>query len=559
MAFAAAASVLISGTAAAGPAVDFAAHIQPLLRRSCLECHGPARARGGLRVDRTDSLRAVIAPSNREGSPLYARLLGAGGEPRMPEGKPALAAEDIALVGRWIDAGAPGLDGGGRGAGAHVQGARDHWAYRPPVRPPIPGGGDQNPIDAFLQVERARAGLRPAPEASREALIRRLTLDLTGLPPTLPEIDAFVSDGAPGAYQRLVDRLLASPAFGERWAVPWLDAARYADSNGYEKDGARPVWKYRDWVVAALNADMPFDQFTVEQIAGDLLPKPTLAQRIATGFHRNTMLNEEAGVDPDEARWERLVDRVSTTGTIWLGSTLACAQCHDHKHDPFSQRDFYGLLAFFESAEEQTLPLPTAPQASRLAALDAEIAGLQRTLDTWTPALGQAQARWEATLRERDGEYRPLQGLTGPRGRGGAASRGRRRHHPGPRGTGRSARPGGDGRQRPGADHRRSAGGPARPERTGRRARAGARRRVLPGRSGHRGRATDGRAGRVATGAAGPGAGRRPPARGARALCPGEPASGSPAPAVAGSRRSARLGGVSGLRCARRGGPASWC
>ena len=559
MAFAAAASVLISGTAAAGPAVDFAGQIQPLLRRSCLECHGPARARGGLRVDRTDSLRAVIAPSNREGSPLYARLLGAGGEPRMPEGKPALAAEDIALVGRWIDAGAPGLDGGGRGAGAHVQGARDHWAYRPPVRPPIPGGGDQNPIDAFLQVERARAGLRPAPEASREALIRRLTLDLTGLPPTLPEIDAFVSDGAPGAYQRLVDRLLASPAFGERWAVPWLDAARYADSNGYEKDGARPVWKYRDWVVAALNADMPFDQFTVEQIAGDLLPKPTLAQRIATGFHRNTMLNEEAGVDPDEARWERLVDRVSTTGTIWLGSTLACAQCHDHKHDPFSQRDFYGLLAFFEAAEEQTLPLPTAPQASRLAALDAEIAGLQRTLDTWTPALGQAQARWEATLRERDGEYRPLQGLTV---RAGEAAQ---------------LRVDADGtvqaRGAPDGAHDQEVTGASGLARI-----TGVRLVALPDRSapgggpglGHDGAfflagldieaaPADGRVGRVATGAAGPGAGRRPPARGARALCPGEPASGSPAPAVAGSRGSARLGGVPGLRCARRGGPASWC
>ena len=268
--------------------------------------------------------------------------------------------------------------------------------------------GDPNPIDAFLQVERARAGLRPAPEAPRETLIRRVTLDLTGLPPTLEEVDAFVSDSGPDAYGRLVDRLLASPAFGERWAVPWLDAARYADSNGYEKDGVRPVWKYRDWVVSALNADMPFDQFTLEQIAGDLLPGATPAQRIATGFHRNTMFNEEAGVDPEEARWERLVDRVSTTATIWLGSTLGCAQCHDHKHDPFSQRDFYGLLAFFEGAQEQTLALPTPAQASRLAVLEAELAEWKRTLDTWTPALGKAQVEWEARLRALDQTFSPL-------------------------------------------------------------------------------------------------------------------------------------------------------
>ena len=395
--------------AAGGQAVDFTTQVQPLLRRSCLDCHGPARARGGLRVDRADSLRAVIAPGERDGSPLYARLLGAGGEPRMPEGRPALAAADIALVGRWIDAGAPGLAGSGDDDG---RGPRPgHWAYRPPVRPPVPGDGEQHPIDAFLQVDRARAGLRPAPEAARETLIRRVTLDLTGLPPTLAEIDAFVADRGPDAYERLVDRLLGTPAFGERWAVPWLDAARYADSNGYEKDGARPVWKYRDWVVSALNADLPFDRFTLEQIAGDLLPGATLPQRIATGFHRNAMFNEEAGVDPEEARWERLVDRVSTTATIWLGSTLACAQCHDHKHDPFSQRDFYRLLAFFEGAEEQTLALPTPAQAARLAALDPEIGRLQKLLDTWTPALGQAQTRWEQRLREHDRAYAPLERL----------------------------------------------------------------------------------------------------------------------------------------------------
>jgi hypothetical protein len=229
-----------------------------------------------------------------------------------------------------------------------------HWAYVPPVRP-VPPRDDILPIDAFVQARLDEAGVAPSPRAAKETLIRRLSLDLIGLPPTLDEIDAFVADARADAYEQLVDRLLASPHYGERWAVPWLDLARYGDSNGFNFDAPRKIWPWRDWVVRALNDDMPYDRFTVLQLAGDLLAAADDDARIATGFHRNTMLNNEGGVDADEARWERLLDRAATTATVWLGSTFRCAQCHDHKYDPISQRDFYALVAFFEPAAEVDL------------------------------------------------------------------------------------------------------------------------------------------------------------------------------------------------------------
>ncbi|MCK5942024.1 MAG: DUF1549 domain-containing protein, partial [Planctomycetes bacterium] len=210
-----------------------------------------------------------------------------------------------------------------------------HWAYVAPARSAPPRiEGARTAIDAFLAAKWNEPGLRPTAPAAREVLARRLFLDVIGLPPTIDELDAFVTDRSDDAYERLVDRLLASPHYGERWAVPWLDLARYGDTNGYNFDGKRSIWPYRDWLIEALNADMPFDRFTIEQLAGDLLPDADESTRIATGFHRNTMLNNEGGVDPEEARWERLVDRASTTGTTWLGSTFHCAQCHDHKYDP---------------------------------------------------------------------------------------------------------------------------------------------------------------------------------------------------------------------------------
>lgn len=236
-----------------------------------------------------------------------------------------------------------------------------HWAYRAPQRAAVADGAeDPHPIDALIArkwppEDAGGQELVSTGEADRATLARRLFLDLIGLPPTEAELSEFLADQRPEAYERLVDRLLASPHFGERWAVPWLDLARYGDTNGYNFDGGRSVWPYRDWVIAAINDDMPFDRFTIEQLAGDLLPDADESTRIATGFHRNTMLNNEGGVDPREARWERLLDRASTTATVWLGSTFHCAQCHDHKYDPLSQREFFGMVAFFETQDEVVL------------------------------------------------------------------------------------------------------------------------------------------------------------------------------------------------------------
>ncbi len=284
---------------------------------------------------------------------------------------------------------------------------RPHWAYTAPVRPE-PQAGEAAAIDAFVLAAITREGLAPTVEADRATLLRRVSFDLIGLPPTIAQLEAFLADVAPGAYERVVDRLLASPHYGERWATPWLDLARYADTNGFNFDGPRSLWKYRDWVIDALNRDLPFDQFTVLQLAGDLLPDAGAEGLIATGFHRNTMLNDEGGVDPDEARWERLLDRASTTATVWLGSTLHCAQCHDHKFDPISQRDFYAMVAFFEPAAEVPLELPTAAQAARREALRSRV---QQLVDANAPAAELATAQKELAaatvdstliLRERD-------------------------------------------------------------------------------------------------------------------------------------------------------------
>ena len=253
-----------------------------------------------------------------------------------------------------------------------------HWAYVAPVRSQ-PAQTDTTPIDALLLAGIAAQGLTPAPRADRATLLRRASLDLIGLPPTLAELDAFLADPAPEreAFARQVDRLLASPHYGERWALPWLDLARYADTNGFNFDSERPMWRWRDWLIDALDRDLPFDRFTLLQLAGDLLPDGGDEGVLATGFHRNTPFNNEGGVDPDEARWERLLDRATTTATTWLGTTLACAQCHDHKYDPISQRDFYALVAFFEPAAEvdlgengeQSLVLRERPEVAATVAL----------------------------------------------------------------------------------------------------------------------------------------------------------------------------------------------
>ncbi|MFO0843414.1 MAG: DUF1549 domain-containing protein [Gemmataceae bacterium] len=279
----------------------------------------------------------------------------------MPPGKgKELKPDEVALLRAWIDQGAAYPS---RTPAAKQSAQSSHWSFQPVRSPEVPRIANdrwtRNGIDTFVLARLQKEGIEPSPEAGRWTLLRRLHLDLIGLPPSPDEVTAFLDDGWPGAYERAVDRLLASPHYGERWGRHWLDLARYADSDGYEKDAGRPhAWRYRHWVIDALNRDLGYDRFTVEQLAGDLLPGSTVEQKVATGFHRNTLTNREGGVDREQYRVEAVVDRVNTTARVWLGLTLGCAQCHDHKYDPLSQREYYQLLAFFNSDEEVDLPAP---------------------------------------------------------------------------------------------------------------------------------------------------------------------------------------------------------
>jgi hypothetical protein len=357
--------LLFAGHVAASDApVEYLRDIQPIFARACTSCHGPDKQRGGLRLDSAAGLRVggdsgpPLVPGNSSKSRLYQAITGTHDVPLMPpkDKTPRPVATDIGRVKAWIDQGAKFP------IGEDITGLPKvtHWAFQPVRNPAVPAiakGPICNPIDAFIRARLEKMGLQPAPEADRVTLLRRLALDLTGLPPTPAEIDAFVTDDRSDAYEQQVERLLSSPHYGERWARHWLDLARYADSNGYSIDSPRSIWPYRDWVIAALNRDLPFDQFTIEQLAGDLLPDATQDQKIATGFHRNTLINEEGGIDPEQFRVEAVLDRVNTTGSVWLGLTVGCAQCHNHKYDPFTQREYYQLFAFFNNQDEPNLPL----------------------------------------------------------------------------------------------------------------------------------------------------------------------------------------------------------
>lgn len=380
--------------------VDFAKEIAPILKSKCVSCHGPEAQSGGLRLDTIAGIKKggdsgkLIEPLKSADSLLLKRILGQGG-PRMPMGFAPLSDEATQKIRNWIDQGAVLVDP------KKVK----HWAYFPPVRPLLPVVKDRawvrNPIDAFVLARLSRGGLKPSVEAPKEILARRASLDLTGLPPTVEELDRFLADKRPNAYERYVDRLLASPHYGERMARIWLDLARYADTNGYEKDLPRQMWTWRDWVINAYNRNLPYDEFTVEQIAGDLLPNPTRDQLIATGFHRNSMLNDEGGIDTEEFRVVGVMDRVDATATTWLGSTLACAQCHDHKYDPFSQKDYYSFYAFFNQSEDNgrdatpVLRLPSPEQEKEAADLDARIQKLGTELAARTPELMRKMPEWE--------------------------------------------------------------------------------------------------------------------------------------------------------------------
>ena len=336
--------------------------VQRIFTAHCVRCHGGGVGTAGLQLDtfanvlKGSAAGKVVAPGDPGHSVLIHRIRGDGGKPQMPPGFAPLTESEQKTIADWIAAGAPGPDGK-----THL-----HWAYVKPQRPPLPNVRDpkwvRNPIDAFVLARLEKEGLKPSPEADKTTLVRRVTLDLTGLPPTPEEVDAYISDKSPKAYERLLDRLFASPHYGEKMALPWLDAARYADSNGFQMDGDTYQYVWRDWVVRALNADMPFDRFTVLQIAGDLLPGVTQATPegrdalVATAFNRDHMLNGEGGAIPEEQRNVGLFDRVETMSTTWLGLTMTCTRCHDHKYDPFTQRDYYSLMAYFNNVPETGVP-----------------------------------------------------------------------------------------------------------------------------------------------------------------------------------------------------------
>ncbi|MBI2929323.1 MAG: DUF1553 domain-containing protein [Verrucomicrobia bacterium] len=416
--------VLVSATVSFGEAqpvrsarqrsLDFNRDIRPILSENCFACHGPDKnkRKAGLRLDRRaeataklESGERAVVPGDIAKSHLLKVVSAEDDDDRMPPKKTGkrLTKEQIAVLRDWIAAGAE---------------FKEHWAYLPPERPPLPAVKNKhwprNEIDHFIRARLEKEGLQPSPEAEKHTLIRRVTLDLTGLPPTVAEVDALLADKTPAAYEKVVDRLLASQAFGEKFAQQWLDLARYADSDGYHADVPRSMWQYRDYVIRAFNDNKPFDQFTVEQLAGDLLPSPTLDQRVATAFNRNGMSSTEGGADPDEYMNKYVTDRVNTFGTVYLGSSTACTECHDHKYDPFTQREYYQLYDFFNRIPEKGLDNDPAPpfvkvpvpeQTASLTKLTNEIASLETQrrslLDKQDDALSREQAAWEEKQRQR--------------------------------------------------------------------------------------------------------------------------------------------------------------
>jgi hypothetical protein len=377
---------------AAAQDVEFNRDIRPILSDKCYTCHGPSSVnrQAGLRFDIEGGATKVIVPGHADQSELFRRISSSDAAVRMPPtyaGKDRLTDKEIATVQRWID-----------------QGAKWQllWSFIPPKRPVRPQVSDpkwpRNEIDWFILSKLDSEHLHPSPEADPRTLIRRVTLDLTGLPPTPDEVDAFLRDTSATAYERLVDRLLASPRYGERMAFRWMEAARYADTNGYSNDGVRAMWPWRDWVISAFNRNLPFDQFTVDQIAGDLLPNATLEQKIATGFNRNHRTSAEGGIVPEEFRVDYAADRTETTAIVWMGLTVGCARCHDHKYDPIPQRDYYRLFAYFNSVpgngfafnfgnDDPKIKAPNPQQQETLADLNAKVAAAQKEWDALQPEI----------------------------------------------------------------------------------------------------------------------------------------------------------------------------
>jgi hypothetical protein len=379
-----------------GAPVDYVREVKPLLQATCVKCHGATTQKSDLKLDTAAAALKggvsgpAIVPGKAAESPLIETIEGTHEYvPKMPYKRPALDAAQIALLKRWINEGAK--------APESEQPSDDrHWAFIAPVKAKLPDNGQAHPIDAFIVARLAKEKLNLSAAADKRTLIRRAYLDLIGLPPTPEQVAAFVNDKDPKAWEQVVDELLQSPHYGERWGRWWLDQARYADSNGYSIDAPRQIWKYRDWVVDALNRDVPFDQFTIEQMAGDLLPDATESQKIATGFHRNTQINQEGGIDLEQFRIESVVDRVGTTSTVWLGLTVACAQCHDHKFDPISHKEYYQFFAFFNNQTEPTLRVIDGQIDPK--EIDADVKQLEAKLKAYFASHADEYQKWEEEL-----------------------------------------------------------------------------------------------------------------------------------------------------------------
>lgn len=414
--------VSIAAVQAEDSPVDYVTQVKPLLTARCTKCHGLDKQQMSLRVDSAKKLLEGgdsgpgIVPGDSAKSIIVHAITGTEGASLMPPEGDKLKPEEIDLIRRWIDQGAKAPEDE---VTHDVQKKQtDHWAFHPIANPPIPNVNQtsdlQNGIDNFIRQRLEKEGITASAQAARVTLIRRASFDLIGLPPSVAEVREFLADLSPDAFERVIDRLLASPHFGERWGRDWLDAARYADSNGFTRDQPRTIWKYRDWTIDAFNENLPFDQFTIAQVAGDLLPNPSLDQLIATGFHRNTLINEEGGTDPEQFRVEATVDRVNTTSSVFLGLTIGCAQCHDHKYDPISQRDFYQLYAFYNSTEflpgDQVAPRLDVPSPQQILAGEPErkadirrqIAKLEQELKDQEANIAADLSAWEKNLTEEE-------------------------------------------------------------------------------------------------------------------------------------------------------------
>ncbi len=404
---------------AAPPAVDFAAQVQPILVQHCQKCHGQRKQESGLRLDSAAAALKggeggygpTLVPGKSADSVLIQAVTGAHADlEQMPPGDTKLGEAEVAVLRAWIDQGAiwPADDGA-----ASPKKNTDHWAFKSPVKPNPPGvaadNWPRNAIDRFVLARLEAEQLGPSPEADRVTQLRRLHLDLVGLPPTIEQVDAFLADERPDAYERQVERLLQSPNYGERWGRHWLDAARYADSDGYEKDKSRNVWFYRDWVVAAMNRDLPYDQFLIEQLAGDLLPGATQDQRVATGFLRNSMLNEEGGVDPEQFRMDAMFDRMDAIGKSILGLTIQCGQCHSHKYDPFSQEEYYMLFAYLNSDHEPSRVVYSPDEMRLCQQLTGQMQAIDEQLKEQTPDWAERLAVWEQAQQTQQPDWNILE------------------------------------------------------------------------------------------------------------------------------------------------------